>query len=201
MAVNIEETLKALERIGEQSKEPPIKDQLSRLTPQLKAFAQEQETERNKLLGANAAHQATITKLQDALAAREKDVADQARTINDLKKKLEGAGTVSTATPLSLATSFKSVIEAIQAEARKTEGVATTIKSMDLEVKGLVQVQQGVTSMVLPNVGTPVDAGALSTLRVSFGAIPVVAPVTPPSPPASGPTPSTASPRQPGSDQ
>jgi len=199
VTVNFEEALKTLERIHEQSKEPAIKEQLSRLTPQLKAFVQEKETERNKLLAANAEHQATITNLQGALVAREKDLADQARTIDDLKKKLEGAGKVSTATPLSLATSFKKVMETIQAEARKTEGIATTIKSMDLEVKGLVQVQEGVTSLLLPSVGTPVDAGALSTLRVSFGAIPVVAPMKSPS--TSGPAPSTASPRQPSSDQ
>jgi hypothetical protein len=59
---------------------------------------------------------------------------------------------------------------------------------MDIEVKGLVQVQDKETVLVLPGLNSSIDANALSTLRVSFGAIPVA--VTE----SASPTPSPSSP-------
>jgi hypothetical protein len=68
---------------------------------------------------------------------------------------------------------------------------------MDIEVKGLVNVDQdGSTVMVLPTLGTPIDPGHLSTLRVSFAGIPgtgsapppVVAGIEPNAGPAAGGT-------------
>lgn len=85
--------------------------------------------------------------------------------------------------PLDLAQSFRQVVDSVQAEARAAPGGATTIQSLTVEVKGLVQVDaSGKTSLVLPQTGAGVDPQALSTLHISFAAIPgAVAP-----PPATG---------------
>ena len=79
--------------------------------------------------------------------------------------------------PLDVANAFKQVVEQVQNDAREAPGVATTIKSLDLEVKAFVQVdREGETSLAFPQHDAEVDASALSTLRVSFGAIPSALP-------------------------
>jgi hypothetical protein len=78
--------------------------------------------------------------------------------------------------PLDVANAFKQVVEQVQAEAREAPGVATTIKSLDLEVKAFVQVEEGETALAFPKPDAEVDASTLSTLRVSFGAIPSALP-------------------------
>ena len=178
MAVNIQETLDLLARLQEQSQEAVVKRGLAKVLADLRTFLQDQENERNKLLEALNQSKAEMAKQQETIASLQAKIAEQAQLIANLRKQLAAGGTTTTssaATPLGLATSFKGVIDAIQAEARNTPGMATTIKSMDIEVKGLVQVlQDKSTVMVLPAEGSVVDANTLSTLRVSFGAIPVV---------------------------
>jgi hypothetical protein len=166
VAANIEDILKRLKTLQDSTTDGKVKEMLPEVTKDLRAYAQNQETERNKLLDA-------VNQLQTAQTSLSSANADQARQIEELKKKLESASSASSATPLSLATSFKGVMDSIQSEARKTPGMATTIKSMDIEVKGLVQVQDKDTVLLLPSLNAPIDANALSTLRVSFGAIPV----------------------------
>jgi hypothetical protein len=185
VAVKIDETLALLARIQETTTDPKVKEQLPQVITDLRTFVQDQETERNNLRATLNQNQATISQLQSTIASLQQANSEQARTIEDLKKQLADQPPPTSATPLNVATSFKSVIDTIQAEARKTPGVATTIKAMDIEVKGMVQVEkdQG-TILVFPNIGSPIDANALSTLRVSFGAIPVAAPERPPEPPA-----------------
>jgi hypothetical protein len=79
--------------------------------------------------------------------------------------------------PLDVANAFKEVVEQVQTEARDAPGVATTIKSLDLEVKAFVQVnEEGETELAFPKPDAEVDTSALSTLRVSFGAIPSAVP-------------------------
>jgi hypothetical protein len=79
--------------------------------------------------------------------------------------------------PLDVANAFRQVVEQVQTEAREAPGVATTIKSLDLEVKAFVQVdREGETALAFPRPDAEVDASALSTLRVSFGAIPSALP-------------------------
>ena len=84
--------------------------------------------------------------------------------------------------PLDVANAFKQVVEQVQTEAREAPGVGTTIKSLDLEVKAFVQVNgDGETALAFPKPDAEVDASALSTLRVSFGAIPSALPPEQPS--------------------
>jgi hypothetical protein len=79
--------------------------------------------------------------------------------------------------PLDVANAFKQVVEQVQNEAREAPGVATTIKSLDLEVKAFVQVdREGETALAFPQHDAEVDASVLSTLHISFGAIPSALP-------------------------
>jgi cell division septum initiation protein DivIVA len=193
VAANIDDILNRLAKLLDATTDSRVKEQLPAIIKDLKSYAQDQETERNKLQDALNQQKATIDQLTSTVATLQKTNADQANQIEELKKKL--AGTESSATPLNLATSFKGVMDAIQAEARQTPGVATTVKSMDIEVKGLVQVSPDkATQLVLPAVGSAIDANALSTLRISFGAIPVASTPAPPSPAAAPPSPAPATP-------
>jgi hypothetical protein len=79
--------------------------------------------------------------------------------------------------PLDVAKAFREVVDQVQTEARESSGVATTIKSLDLEVKAFVHVEDdGATALSFPPPDAAVDASSLSTLRISFGAIPAAAP-------------------------
>jgi hypothetical protein len=76
-------------------------------------------------------------------------------------------------TPLNLAQSFRQVVESVQAQARAAPGDAATIQTLNVEVKGLVQVDaSGETNLVLPQTGAALDPQTLSTLSISFAAVP-----------------------------
>jgi hypothetical protein len=100
---------------------------------------------------------------------------------------------VSRATPLDLTKSFRAVVDEIQAEARAAPEVGVTIKAMEIEVKGLVEVEENETALVLPSAKAEIDPNSLSTLRVSFAAVPVL---PPPEKPAEPPGPGVARPRR-----
>ena len=199
MAVNIDDIINQVKLIQQQNTDAKIKDQLNSLLQNLRRFAQDNETERNNLQATINQQQATIAQLQATVSTLQQQNAAQAREIEDLKKQIGGAGQqTSSATPLNLAQSFKGVIETIQTQARQTPGVATTIKGLDIEVKGLVQVgQDNTTTLALPNVGSQIDPNSLSTLRVSFGAIPVAAPEPAQTVPTPGPRAAPTAPQAP----
>jgi hypothetical protein len=71
---------------------------------------------------------------------------------------------------------FRTLIDNIQLDARKPRAgeVATTLKSLDVEIKGLIVVEKNEARIVTPAPGRPVDPGQLSTIRMSFGTIPVL---------------------------
>ena len=188
----------------------PVLETISRTLPNLDAnsrqtltsalnsmrqFAQERDTERIQLLDTHNKDQASITQLQTSVTTLQQTNAAQAKQITDLQARLaQATAPTSVATPLNVANSFKNVVDTIQTQARQTPGVATTIKTMDIEVKRLVQVQPDhTTALVLPGPGAQIDPNSLSTLRVSFGAVPVAAPATPPPGPGpAGPPPGPA---------
>ncbi|MGH3052199.1 MAG: hypothetical protein ACRDM8_04470 [Gaiellaceae bacterium] len=87
---------------------------------------------------------------------------------------------VTRASPSDLAKSFRAVIDEFHAEAREAEDVAVAIKALDLEIKGLVEVEEKQTTLVLPSAGAALDPSGLSTLRVSFATVPVVPAEAPP---------------------
>lgn len=196
MAVDIQKTLDLLAKIQKDTPDTKIKEPLAKTLAELRTYLQEQEDGRNKLVDSLHQSEAALAELNGKLADQEKQNALQARQIEDLKKRLEaaiGGTSANSSTPLGLASSFKQVIDTIQAEARSTPGMATTVKSMDIELKGLVQVRaDNTTVMVLPAEKSAVDPNSLSTLRVTFGAIPVAVatPATPvPAAPVTTPAP------------
>ena len=195
MAANIADILALLDRLRD-STDPRVREAIPTAEKQIREYAQDQDIQQNNLRTSLSQSLAQIDALIADQSQKQATIASQAQEIADLKAKLAQINTVSTATPLNLATAFKTVIDTIQAQARQTPGVATTIKSMDIEVKGLVQVKDDqTTTLVLPAAGAPIDPHALSTLRVSFGAIPVAAPAAAaPPPPHGAPAPPPAQP-------
>lgn len=71
---------------------------------------------------------------------------------------------------------FRTLIDNIQREARQPKAgeVATTLKSLEVEIKGLIVVEKDEARIVTPTPSRPVDPGQLSTIRMSFGTIPVL---------------------------
>jgi len=85
--------------------------------------------------------------------------------------------------PGDLAKQFRTLIDNSQREARipGDHETAATIKSLDVELKGLIVVQQNQAGIIPPQPDKPIDAGQLSTIRMSFGSIPVLKNVQQPS--------------------
>jgi hypothetical protein len=87
-----------------------------------------------------------------------------------------------------LAKGFRSVIQTIQREAfdEAVGDVGTTLKALDIELKGLIVVEDNEARVVPPAPGAEIDAGQLSTIRMSFASVPLMRapePVTPEQPP------------------
>jgi hypothetical protein len=152
--VKLEELIKQLETIMKRA-EPPTRDALTEFEQQLKAFGDERDRE---------------------LEAKDKEIAE-------LKAQLGGADQVTRASPSDIAKSFRAVMDEFHMEAREAEDVGVAIKTLDLEVKGLVEVDEQKTTLVLPSAGAAVDPTALSTFRVSFAAVPAVPAEVAPEPP------------------
>src|SRR5260370_2067374 len=160
----------------------------------LKTHLTDKQTQINNLSKTVTDSEATITSLNSQNDRLNQQVGTQKTTIDKLTAQLAAATTAPPpATPLALADSFRKVVEQIQTQARlqSASAPATTIRSMDLEIKGLVNVQDGNTVMVLPTTTTPIDSAQLSTLRLSFAAVPPSGPPVPPTvtgiSPTSGP--------------
>lgn len=80
------------------------------------------------------------------------------------------------ARPEDIAQQFRAVIERIQLDARqpKAGDVGTTLKSLEIELKGLIVVEQDEARIVTPTPGRAIDPGTLSTIKMSFGTIPLL---------------------------
>src|SRR5262249_9662641 len=90
----------------------------------------------------------------------------------------------------SFASSFTTLLEGLQAQATRPtpNGIAAALRSIDVEVKGYVEVQDDKTHLAMPRAGETVEANSLSLLRLSFVTVPTPmqpAPTTvsPPRPP------------------
>jgi hypothetical protein len=73
-----------------------------------------------------------------------------------------------------IASHFRTLVETIQLDARRPgQGeLATTLKSFDVEIKGLIVVNDKEARVVTPTAA--IDPGRLSTIRMSFGSIPAL---------------------------
>ena len=161
--MTVEELMAEIAAIREKA-EPETRAALAKFERQLKAFGAANEKE---------------------LAARDKQIAEKDKLIEELKGQQESQ--VTRASPSDIAKSFRAVIDEFHAEAREADDVGVAIKALDLEIKGLVEVEERKTTLVLPTAGAAVDPTALSTLRVSFATVPIIpaeAPSDPPQPEA-----------------
>ena len=122
-----------------------------------------------------------IVKRLQALQQRTKEKETKAE-LGRIVILLEDFGRAPKTSPLDVANAFREVVDQVQTEARDAPGVGTTIKSLDLEMKAFVHVEDdGVTALSFPQPDADVDANSLSTLRISFGAVPPAAPPSQPS--------------------
>ena len=78
--------------------------------------------------------------------------------------------------PTELAGNFRTMIEKIQEESQQkaTGESAATLKSLDVEVKALIIAQKGEAALVTPTPDKPLDPAQVSTIRMSFGTVPVI---------------------------
>jgi len=77
--------------------------------------------------------------------------------------------------PTELAGNFRTMIEKIQEESQQkaTGESAATLKSLDVEVKALIIAQKGSGARnTTPD--KPLDPAQVSTIRMSFGTVPVI---------------------------
>jgi hypothetical protein len=142
-------------------------------------------------------------------------IAQQAAQITSLQSQLAGA-TYQTASPLDVASSFKSVVDQIQQTAQSAGGVQSTVTNMNVHVKSLLSVQGSTAtapasaSLIFPSPTALPDPAHLSTLSFTFGSIPnlktAAASAPPPSSSSSSssnssstPAPAPATPPAPGS--
>ena len=142
-------------------------------------------------------------------------IAQQAAQITSLQSQL-AAATYQTASPLDVASSFKSVVDQIQQTAQSAGGVQSTVTNMNVHVKSLLSVQGSTAtapasaSLIFPSPTALPDPAHLSTLSFTFGSIPnlktAAASAPPPSSSSSSssnssstPAPAPATPPAPGS--
>jgi len=194
--VNIDEVIKALKAIDVTPPPAPYREVLTKAIADIEQYAGEQTATIAQLNKTIQAQGDQINQLQGQVTAQNTQITQQNAKITDLSNKLAAATAPSTTKPIDLATTFKTIMDSVQTQARAASGVAsTTVKSMDVEIKGLVQIEaDGSTSLQLPTVGAPLDAATLSTIRISYGAVPVAVPPAPPPPPPPPPSKLSAKP-------
>lgn len=77
--------------------------------------------------------------------------------------------------PAELARHFRDLINLAQSDARNPKNdVAVSLKSLDVELRGLIVVEKGETRLVTPTPSRLLDAGQLSTMRLKFGSVPLL---------------------------
>jgi hypothetical protein len=178
--VTVDELLAEIAQIRQQA-EPRTRDALAKFERHLKAFGAANDRELAAREKQIAAQNAQLVEKDKHIAEQNAQLAEKDKLIDELEKHDETR--VTRASPTDIAKSFRAVIDEFHAETREAEDVGVAIKTLDLEIKGLVEVDEQKTTLVLPTAGAAVDPTALSTLRISFGTVPVVPAEAPPQPP------------------
>jgi chromosome segregation ATPase len=171
---SIDEILKRFADLRARVKDADVRKALDQVDVDLRAALQELERERVTLQQRLDEIGAALSQTQATNAGLQAQASEQARRLADLQARVDKEVPVTSAAPLDLARSFRQVIETIQAEARTADEVGITIRTMDLEIKGLVEAGEKTTALVLPSAQAAVDPALLSTLRLSFSAVPTV---------------------------
>lgn len=186
---------------------PAIQNQLGAITnfppdllTQINTFVTLQTSQINALNTQVQTDQTTQANLQTQLNNANTTIAQQAAQITSLEAQV-AAATYQTASPYDVANSFKGVLDQIQQSAQSAGGLQTTVTNMNVQLKSLVSVQTPaaggapMASLIFPSPTALPDPQHLSTLSLSFSAIPslktaaAVSPTPTPTPP---PTPTPA---------
>ena len=183
---------------------PAIQNQLSAITnfpadllTQINTFVTLQTSQVNALNTQVQTDQTTQANLQTQLNNANTTIAQQAAQITSLEGQV-AAATYQTASPYDVANSFKGVVDQIQQSAQSAGGIQTTVTNMNVQLKSLVSVQTPaaggapMASLVFPSPTALPDPQHLSTLSLTFSAIPslkAAASVSPTPTPTPTPTP------------
>lgn len=154
----------------------------------LQTHITQQDTQINQLTQQTNDLKAQAANLTTANSGLTQQVTTQNAQIAQLKAQLAAATAAQPqqVAPLDLAMSLKSVVDKVQAAARQGTGVQATLAKMDIEVKTLINVTSSNEAvLVIPDPKALPDPAHLSTMTLSFGAIPSLA--SPPPPPAAQP--------------
>lgn len=80
-------------------------------------------------------------------------------------------------TPLNITRQLRSVVDTVQSDlAAQLGGVGTTLRGFDVELKGIVVVENNEARVMLPPPTEKLEAHQVSTFRMSFGTVPLVRP-------------------------
>ncbi|HET7265259.1 MAG TPA: hypothetical protein VFL28_11360 [bacterium] len=151
----------------------------------LQTHITQQDTQINQLTQQTNDLKTQAANLTTANTGLTQQVATQDAQITQLKSQLAAATAAQPqqVAPLDLAMSLKSVVDKVQAAARQGTGVQATLSKMDIEVKTLINVTPSNEAvLVIPDPKALPDPAHLSTMTLSFGAIPKL--TSPPPPPA-----------------
>jgi hypothetical protein len=86
--------------------------------------------------------------------------------------------------PLDMARQLKSVVDSVQNDLNSQLGsVGTVLRGFDVELKGVVVVENSETRVMLPPPTEKLEAHQVSTFKMSFGTVPLVRPDNPASDP------------------
>jgi hypothetical protein len=149
-------------------------DDLEKLRAAIDTFRQADTRELPQL---RAAVKVLLDRVEESHASLRAGLAESAK----IGKRLDAQGGEPVAGVLAtdLAKGFREVIQTIQREVDDgDEGdVGTIIRSMDVELKGLIVVEGQQPKVVPPAPGQAIDANQLSTIRMSFASVPRERPI------------------------
>lgn len=178
------------------------------LLGQLQTYITIQQQQNDSLTAQVNADQSTISGLNSQIANQQATITNLQNQVTTLTGEVQ-TGQAQSASPVDVAQSFKSVIDAFQASDQGTaSGIQTTVTNMNVQIKSLVNVQAATATspakatMIFPSPTALPDPNYLSTLNLSFGSIPNLRTTATPSPgstpkaavPSPTPTPASAGP-------
>jgi hypothetical protein len=121
---------------------------------------------------------ARFTPLLDERLKAQAALLRRVRLLTDEIARQGGPGPAIPVGATDIARQFRAVVDQLQTDAAQPRAgaTATTIKSMDVEIKALIVVEENEPRFVTPTPGRTFDPAQLSTIRMSFGSIPLLRP-------------------------
>jgi uncharacterized coiled-coil protein SlyX len=148
------------------------------LLGQLQTYVTIQQQQVDSLTAQVNSDQNTISGLNSQIANQQASITSLQNQVTTLTGEVQ-ATQAQSASPVDVAQSFKSVIDAFQASAQSTaSGIQSTVTNMNVQIKSLVNVQAATATspakatMIFPSPTALPDPSHLSTLNLSFGSIP-----------------------------